>query len=432
MRIKSEPQDFRVRELLDFEPAPQGEFHVHLLKKEKLSTHEALSAIVQEANVDRAAIAYAGMKDRQAVTEQYISIAGRPVELKLAQLTLTPIGRTAQPIHSRMSRGNEFTIVVRDLLPVEATRVRRDLPSVLRTGFPNYFDDQRFGCLRHGQGFVMLHVLHGEYERALHDLIASPSQVAITGDVKLKRALSHNWGDWETCQRVARGPVYRPVFEHLIAHPGDFRGALVTLPTRTKLIHSYAYQSFLWNRAVSRMLKPVIPVVQRLKIDTLAGWLMAWRYLDREIEDKLAVMATPLYAPDGEAGGEPFRRGMVAEMENAGIRREDFLQHELPGMVWKSEQRPVLIKPEGMALEAMAPDEQNEGRVKVRLRFSLPRGCYATMLLKRVFAQSWEMRGPRYDREQPAGPGEQQEDPRRGPWSKRPAPRLQTDEDYDE
>jgi tRNA(Glu) U13 pseudouridine synthase TruD len=32
---------------------------------------------------------------------------------------------------------------------------------------PNYFDDQRFGCLRHGQGFPMRSVLLGDHERAL-------------------------------------------------------------------------------------------------------------------------------------------------------------------------------------------------------------------------------------------------------------------------
>jgi tRNA pseudouridine13 synthase len=431
VRIKSEPADFRVRELLEFEQVPDGVHWVHLLRKEKLSTQEALSAIVQHSGVDRADLAYAGMKDRQAITEQYVSIHGRPVELKLDHLTLTPLGRAAQPIHSRMSRGNEFTIVVRDLMPTEAARVRRDLPSIQRTGFPNYFDDQRFGCLRHGQGFVMLHVLRSDYETALHDLIANPSPVAITGDIKLKRALHHNWGDWETCLRVARGPVYRPVFEHLRAQPGDFRGALAAMPTRIKLIHSFAYQSFLWNRAVSRMLKPVIPVIQRLKIDTLAGWLLAWRYLDREIEDKLAAMSTPLYAPDGTAGGEPFRRGMIAEMENAGLRREDFLRNEVPGMVWKSEERQALVKPEVMRLEGMGPDEHNDGRVKVTLTFQLPRGSYATMLLKRLFAQSWELRRP-FDRGLPAGAGGPDEQQRRGPWARRPAPRLHSDEDFEE
>ena len=47
MRIKANPEDFRVRELLDFEDVADGEHVVHLLHKEKLSTQEALSLIVQ-------------------------------------------------------------------------------------------------------------------------------------------------------------------------------------------------------------------------------------------------------------------------------------------------------------------------------------------------------------------------------------------------
>ncbi len=450
MRIKTVPEDFRVRELLEFEPDRDGEHHVYLLRKEKLSTAEALSAVVEHTGVDRADIAYAGLKDRQAITEQHISIRGHRVDLERSGLTLTWLGRAREPIHSRLSRGNAFTIVLRDLLPQEAARVRRDLPSVERTGFPNYFDDQRFGCLRHGQGFVMLHVLRGDFERALHDLIAVPSPVAISGDVKLKRALDHNWGDWDACMRIARGPVYRPVFDHLLGHPGDFRGALEKLPTRIKLIHSFAYQSFLWNRAVSRMMKPVVPGVQRLKIDTLAGWLLAWRYLDRDIEDKLSAMATPLYAPDGHGGGEPFRRGMAAEMENAGLRREDFLRNELPGMVWKEEHRPAQVKPTEVGPVVVAPDELHRDRVKVTLSFALPRGAYATMLLKRLFAEAWEMRpllrrdrqAARLERRGPpvgggpaatAGPddgtGEDATPARR---ARPPAPRLFSDEDYDE
>lgn len=420
MRIKVTPADFRVTELLDFEPSPSGRHFVHRLRKQKLSTQEALAAIVQHAGIDRAAVAYAGLKDRQAVTEQFISIDGHRLDLQQANWSLTCVGRSERPIQSKLSRGNSFEIVVRDLAPVEAARVRRDLPSVVRTGFPNYFDDQRFGCLRHGQGFVMVQVLRGDYEAALRALVAEPSPVAISGDVKLKRALMHHWGDWDACMRIARGPVYRPVFERLLADPGDFRGALAALPTRMKLIHSFAYQSFLWNRAVSRMIKPMVPGVQRLKIDTLAGWLLAWRYLDREVEERLSAMSTPLYAPDGDGGAPQFRAGMAEEMANAGVARQDFLQHEVAGMVWKEEPRAVLVKPADAAPPDLAADELHPDRMRVTLRFSLPRGSYATMLLKRLFAQPWEMRRP-----DPRGADR----PRR---ARPPSPRVPADEDFDE
>lgn len=389
MRLKTTPEDFRVRELLQWDEVPSGNFVVHRLHKSKLSTAEALSILVRDARVDRAAIAYAGLKDRQAVTDQFLTIERRAVEFELPNLRLQPVGTTDKPITSRMSAGNAFTIVVRDLQPVQAAQLRRSLPSLIATGFPNYFDDQRFGCLRHGQGFPMRSVLLGDYERALQQLIAEPSPVAITGDVKLKRMLQLHWGDWEACARIARGPAYEPLFAHLLAHPDDFRGALEFVPLRQRVIQAFAYQSFLWNRTVSRMLWGGIQAPQRLRLATLAGDLLAWKYLAPDREEKLAAMRTPLFGADGDGGSEPFRRAMIAEMQAAGHARADFVANEVPGMVWKEEPREVLCKPRDVDEVQLAPDERYPGRVKATLAFSLPRGAYATMLIKRLFAPSW-------------------------------------------
>ena len=83
MPIKQSPRDFHVRELLEFPEDPAGEFYVHLLKKEKIDTQEALSLISRNAKVPRGDIAFAGLKDRQGRTEQWISIRGRRVDVGL-------------------------------------------------------------------------------------------------------------------------------------------------------------------------------------------------------------------------------------------------------------------------------------------------------------------------------------------------------------
>ncbi len=389
MRLKTIPEDFRVRELLQWPDVPNGAYVVHLVHKEKLSTPEALSLLVREANVDRGTIAYAGLKDRQAVTDQYVTIERRAVELKLPNLRVQPVGSTDKPLNSRLSSGNAFTIVVRDLVPHRAALLRRSLPSMVKTGFPNYFDDQRFGCLRHGQGFPMRSVLLGDFERALQQFVAEPSPVAITGDVKLKKTLQLRWRDWETCARIARGPVYAPMFQHLLGSPEDFRGALEHVPLRQRVIHAFAYQSFLWNRAVSRMLRGGVNSAQRLRLSTIAGDLLAWKYLAPEREEKLKVMRTPLFGPEGDGGSDAFRRAMIEELRDAGLSRDDFVQHEVPGMIWKEEPRDVLVKPGDVADVRLEPDDMNAGQVKATLQFSLPRGAYATMMIKRLFAPSW-------------------------------------------
>ena len=408
MRLKTTPEDFRVRELLQWPEVPGGAHVVHLLHKEKLSTPEALSLIVREGHVDRGTIAYAGLKDRQAVTDQFVSIERRAVELKLANLRLQPVGTTDRPLNSRMSAGNAFTLVVRDLSPAKASQLRRSMPSLIKTGFPNYFDDQRFGCLRHGQGFPMRSVLLGDYERALQQFVAEPSPVAITGDVKLKKTLQLRWRDWEACARIARGPVYEPMFRHLLDNPDDFRGAIEHVPLRQRVIHAFAYQSLLWNRAVSRLLRGGVDSSQRLRISTLAGDVLGWKYLAPEREEKLKAMRTPLYGPDGDGGSEPFRRAMQEELREAGLVRDDFVRNEVPGMIWKEEPRDVFVKPTDVDDVRIEPDEVNAGQVKATLQFSLPRGAYATMMIKRLFAPSFYTRdddgpGPRGRLERAAG-----------------------------
>ena len=408
MRLKTTPEDFRVRELLQWPEVQGGAYVVHLLHKEKLSTPEALALLVREARVDRAAIAYAGLKDRQAVTDQYLTIERRAVELKLANLRVQPVGTTDKPLNSRMSAGNAFTVVVRDLAPVKASQLRRSMPSLLKTGFPNYFDDQRFGSLRHGQGFPMRSILLGDFERALQQFVAEPSPVAITGDVKLKRTLQLRWRDWEACARIARGPAYEPLFQHLMANPDDFRGAIEFVPLRLRVIHAFAYQSFLWNRAVSRLLRGGVDSAQRLRISTIAGDLLAWKYLAPEREEKLKVMRTPLYGPDGDGGSEPFRRAMREELHEAGLSREDFVRNEIPGMVWREEPRDVWVKPADVDEVRIEPDDVNPGKVCAKLQFSLPRGAYATMMIKRLFAPPFYSREDEGDgsfRGRPAGRG---------------------------
>ena len=109
MSLKQSPRDFRVYELLEFTPDPEGEYYVHLLKKEKVDTQEALSLISRQSRVPRGDIAFAGLKDRQGRTEQYISVKGRRVEFQAPGVELVYKGRSRSAIQSKQSRGNRFT-----------------------------------------------------------------------------------------------------------------------------------------------------------------------------------------------------------------------------------------------------------------------------------------------------------------------------------
>jgi tRNA pseudouridine13 synthase len=387
MRLKVRPEDFRVRELLEFEEDPRGEHYVHLLRKEKLDTVQALTEVARICNVSRRDIAFAGLKDRQGVTEQWISVRGRRLEVRRSGLQVTFHGRAARAITSKQSAGNAFEVVLRALSEHEIERLRVRVEQVQRSGFPNYYDDQRFGNVKHGQGFILRDVLKGDYETALKQLLAAPSPKAITGDVKLKRILAAKWGDWEACAAIARGPAFRRVFG-ILQQSGDCKAALAALPPRTSLIHTYAYQSYLWNRAFSRWQRLELTPNNQTEVWTLLGRLRAWSKLPAEKVTRMQTMQAPLFAGD-LAGGEPsFRAALDAVLRREQIRVADCARAAMPGFELKTELRTALLIPGALVLEGPRRDKHGD-LWAMKLSFTLPRGAYATMLIKCLLASKW-------------------------------------------
>ncbi|MEZ5965578.1 MAG: tRNA pseudouridine(13) synthase TruD [Planctomycetota bacterium] len=387
MRLKVRPEDFRVRELLQFEEDPRGEHYVHLLRKEKLDTVQALTEVSRVCGVSRRDIAFAGLKDRQGVTEQWISVRGRRLDLRRRDLQVVFFGRASKPITSKQSAGNAFEVVLRELRQGDVERLQARVASARESGFPNYFDDQRFGNVKHGQGFILRDVLKGDYDAALRSLIAEPSPKAITGDVKLKRILRAKWGDWDACAAIARGPAFRRVFG-ILQRGGDAREALAALPPRTKLIHAYAFQSYLWNRALSRWLRLELTQAQQSEVWTVLGRLRAWSKLPAAKVERIERMEAPLFAGD-LAGGEPsFRAALDAVLRREEVTVADCVRAELPGLELKTELRKALVVPGDLRLAGPRPDKHGHG-LAMKLSFSLPRGAYATMLVKCLTASKW-------------------------------------------
>ena len=418
MRLKVSPGDFRVFEELEFESDPRGPFHVHRVIKEKMTTSEALDRIARAASVPRTAIAYAGLKDRQAITQQYISIEGETVDIREPDLKVRFVGKSATKIDSKQSSGNRFQIVVRDVSLFDVARLRRNRAAVEAAGLPNYFDDQRFGNLAQGQGFVFEALAKGDPELALRWLIAAPPEDDRGGDTKLRRLLDHNWRDWETCRNIARGPMYERLFGVLMERPGDFVAALDVIPTRLKLIHLFAYQSFLWNVAVARWVREHDSGRDRLDVPSLCGPLTCWKYPNAELAAALRSKSFPLIDHATTYEDQDFGAIMTEVLARRGLRQSDLRTRDISGMRLQEEMRPLALQPQGLEILGPTPDEEFQGRLKMELRFSLPRGAYATLVVKRLFADPARRQASDGTRER-ARPGQRGNDLNRG-WNRQP------------
>jgi tRNA(Glu) U13 pseudouridine synthase TruD len=60
----------------------------------------------------------------------------------------------------------------------------------------------------------------------------------------------------------------------------------------------------------------------------------------------------------------------------------------VPGFHLKGEERALIVRPAHLRVRPPEPDGLNRGFSAVRVRFELPRGSYATLIVKRLFAEA--------------------------------------------
>lgn len=149
--IRSVPEDFVVREQLGFEPDGSGE-HVFLhLQKRGLNTQDLLQRVSALSGIHLRDIGYSGLKDRRAVTSQWVSVrmAGKP-EPDWQRLTVTgevevlDCQRHSRKLKRGVHRSNRFELRLRQLQG-DATALEARLQHLSQQGVPNYFGEQRFG-----------------------------------------------------------------------------------------------------------------------------------------------------------------------------------------------------------------------------------------------------------------------------------------------
>lgn len=383
MKLKRLPSDFLVEEQLG--PLPQGgPFALYRLTKESMGTPEAVEAVRRRWKLARHALAYAGLKDKHARTVQYLSIRGGPRRgWRQPHLELEYLGQTGRPVHPRDIVANRFVLVLRDLTVAEGAQAQAALGEVARDGLPNYFDQQRFGSVTDSGEFIARPWCLGDYERALWLALAAANRHDTPAQREEKAILRQHWGDWARCKaELPRGHA-RSVITYLVDHPHDFRRALALIRHDLRSLWLAAYQSHVWNQVLGALVRQLCPrpqwVEHRIGPDVLPFFL----HLHEAQRRTLEALALPLPSARAPLAGSPLaplydevlaKEGMTLRQMRLKYPRDTFFSKGL---------RPAVLRPEGLT-STEADDELYPGRRKLTLRFTLPRGSYATILVKRI------------------------------------------------
>ncbi|WP_437201940.1 tRNA pseudouridine(13) synthase TruD [Planctomicrobium sp. SH664] len=387
MKLRRLAEDFRVDEDSTLPIGAQGEFAVYRLHKRHWTTLDALDRISRELHLPRRNLMHAGLKDRHAETSQLITARRGPQQsFHNEHFRLEYLGQSRREIRSDDISGNRFHLVLRGLRPEEVASAGDALPDIARSGVVNYFDDQRFGSYFPGCGFVAEPWLRGNYEEALRLTFVEPDEIDDAEEREQKRILRKHWGEWALCKQLLGRSHRRSIVTFLDDRKGDFKGAWSRVNSDLRGLFLSALQSDLWNQIVSELVKEKFPESQRQPLQLKPGPVQIPTDLSAEQVAQLSPLEIPL--PSARLELEP---GEVRNWIDRGLAVRGWKLEELKvkfprDRFFARSSRRVIFPVEGLTW-SFAVDELSPTQQKLELDFLLPRGCYATMVVKRLMLE---------------------------------------------
>lgn len=392
--IKQRPEDFLVEETPLYQPAGQGE-HIYLfVEKRGLSTLEMVDVIARHFRVPRRAVGYAGMKDKQAITRQVVSVhaPGKQIDdfpmLDHERVAILWADYHQNKLRTGHLAGNRFSIRIRNVPATAALPAKRVLDRLERVGVPNRFGEQRFGHCQNNH-LVGRELLLGNAKSAL-DALLGPNPVHpdqqvegrtlyAQGDfARAREAFPHSLRtEREALARLARGQSPEQV--------------VASLDETVRRFMLSAFQSAVFNLVLDRRITDGSYATLRLgdvaHIHESRGQFVVYDTVLAEPDLMDRVQRLEL-SPTGPMWGASMKRAEGAtdalersSLESLGVTLDNLTRYAAEGHDdLEGARRPLRVP---------VIDPQIEGGVDehgsyVRVAFELPRGAFATVVLREI------------------------------------------------
>jgi tRNA pseudouridine13 synthase len=422
---KDTHKDFIVKEITesgkileikeDREPPPylpeRDNFTTFNLVKINIDTFEAIKKICKKLGISRYEIFYSGLKDKRSISVQKVSLKGNYTQklknLNIRDIFIRAITPTQKPVNLGSNRGNNFTIIIRDIKKSKdlETRIEIILEKLRKDGFPNYFGLQRFGKYRPNSHLIGRALLEGDYEKAFREFVSrtysseSPNLSVIRQ--KVGKTLDNMSKLRKVYRKFPRGLSYEcKLIEHILQNPRDYKGAFTQINKDLLNLIINAFQSYLFNRMISLRVKKGYSLFKPHEgdvigiLDDINGILTDVRYrygnthdkyLNQAIDLNRASIIAPIIGFDTNLNEFPLMKNIFEEIkQEENLNDEIFDSHFLNIYDLKGSIRAQTIKPIGLELIEFTDDEVYKDKKKLKIEFSLNKGCYATMLLREL------------------------------------------------
>lgn len=396
MKIKRIPEDFIVEEILEESFKISGEknrYAVYKLEKKNITTLNLIKHISKTFKIPRGYLSYGGIKDKYALTIQYITIREPdkwkiPEEYEERNFNLKLVGFSDSPITSSSIKGNKFSIVIRDIHPDEVNEIYERIFKVQKFGIFNYYDEQRMGSLpkkptKRLNSFVK-RLMKKDYAEAIRKFLTEP----MFGDkgkvIKKKKLIKKYWGDWDKCLSLPLSKQEKKIIKFLKKHPGKYKEAIELIDKDFMNLYISAYQSFIWNKILSVFIAKQKGIIVYKFPYYVNDSLLIPFHIPSELIETLHNTEIPIPTPDVEINDPILKKAYDIVLKFYDLDIKDFSFEEFQNISVKGGRRKALVLLEDFHFSMDQKDEIYENRRKLQLSFSLPSGSYATMVIKHI------------------------------------------------
>jgi tRNA pseudouridine13 synthase len=386
-RLRTTPEDFLVDEIPpEGKGGTEGPYLICRLTKHNWELQHAVKEIARRLNISHRRIGFAGTKDKNAVTTQLISLFKVTPEdvaaFSLKDIKLEVIGHSNEQLSLGDLRGNRFDLVIRETEGDDLAGRVEAITAVAGQALPNYFGLQRFGVIRPLTHRIGELILHKDYEKAVVTYVglAFPHE---SDEVRRVRTAFMETRD--TAVALRELPVHmsfeRSMLSYLNANPDDYAGALQQLPPKLLSMFVSAFQSYLFNCAISKRLSD-----GHTLMDPVPGDRLIFANGRTDAVTAANMPAVTLHLARGRCNIALF---MPGKDETDAITTNDAIRDILKEMQITADDfrnaslfvrtkfdgawRPIALK---TAIEASVQE------TNVRLKFTLPPGHYATTVCR--------------------------------------------------
>ena len=246
-RIRAESEHFKVDEVISTKSlksiTSQDGYAVYKLKKRKIDTNHALADIFRKTGIRLKAL---GLKDASAVTEQFVCSDSKSKSIEnfsSEKYSLEKIGHVKKPLSKKDMIGNHFSIKISDCGKLsDFTEYNKIL---------NFYGYQRFGSKRPVTHLIGKALLQRNFKNAVNLILSftSPHDSKENTEIREKLTDPSNYKKYLD-QVPPQMDIERIVLEEMILND-DAQKAIHAVPLPLRRFYVQAYQSFLFNHALS-------------------------------------------------------------------------------------------------------------------------------------------------------------------------------------